>query len=603
MNFFAAQSQARRRTKWLILWFALGVLGTVACLYVGAILASHWLGAQSSPQIQWTGNALALWTAVAGLVIIPLGSGFKLMQLSQGGSVVARDLGARLVDHATREFSERRLLNVVEEMSIASGIPMPQVWVMDDEPSINAFAAGTEPSNAVIGVSRGCLEKLTRAELQGVVAHEFSHILNGDMRLNLRLIGWLFGLLMIAMLGRGILSMLRHVRVRGSGDNKNGGGILLVLVLAGVCLWLIGSLGVLFGRIIQAAVSRQREYLADASAVQFTRDPSGIAGALKKIAQMPQQRMLAPRATEAAHLFFSGAVGDFFSGLLATHPPLVKRLAAIDASWEGGLRESGKPAGQKNLTSSQQVGISSLSPINLAAAAEMRDAMAARGAIATVAEAKGMLLALVSASESGRVAGGEIPWSGAEKIAWEYWYGQCREMSSAQKIAWMDLALPLLRHMSQQEYLQFRAMLKEWTERDQQVTLFEWMLHHAIQRHMMGCFEWADETPVRWHHMAQIEDAVAVLFACFCSLSADAQTWQRCASEYQRRIGRCLPQVPADFQNLSQALLMMEQASAEVKQQIIEFGQWLILSDGVQNDPEIELLRATADAIGAVLPP
>jgi Zn-dependent protease with chaperone function len=603
MNFFAAQSQARRRTKWLILWFALGVLGTVACLYVGAILASHWLGALSSPQIQWTGNPLALWTAVAGLVIIPLGSGFKLMQLSQGGSVVARDLGARLVDHATREFSERRLLNVVEEMSIASGIPMPQVWVMDDEPSINAFAAGTEPSNAVIGVSRGCLEKLTRAELQGVVAHEFSHILNGDMRLNLRLIGWLFGLLMIAMLGRGILSMLRHVRVRSSGDNKNGGGLILVVLLAGVCLWLIGSLGVLFGRIIQAAVSRQREYLADASAVQFTRDPSGIAGALKKIAQMPQQRMLAPRATEAAHLFFSGAVGDFFSGLMATHPPLVKRIAAIDASWEGGLLDADKPAGQKNLTSSQQSGISSLAPVNLAAAAEMRDQMAAQGSIATVAEAKGLLLALVSASGSDQGAGGETTWSAEEKMAWEQWHEQCRHMSSAQKIAWMDLALPLLRQMSQQEYRDFRAMLKEWTERDQQITLFEWMLHHAIQRHMMGCYERADETPVRWYLMAQVEDAVAALFACFCSLSADAQTWQRCAAEYQRRIGRSLPQVPADFQNLSQALHMMAQASAEVKQQIIEFGQWLILSDGVQNDPEIELLRATADAIGAVLPP
>ncbi len=323
MNFFEAQYQARKRTRWLVLWFALGVLGTVATLYGAAIAITYYVG--------HVDQSFGFSIAAIGLVVILLGSFFKLIQLGQGGAVVARDVGARPVDPSTRDTAERRLLNVVEEMSIASGIPAPQVWVMDDEESINAFAAGTEPGNAVVAVSRGCLKELTRAELQGVVAHEFSHILNGDMRLNLRLTGWLFGLMMIAMLGRGILSILRHVRVRSSGDNKNSAGFLLAIVVSGAAVWLIGSVGVFFGRLIQAAVSRQREYLADASAVQFTRDPQGIAGALKKILVQQGGSLHAPRAAEAAHMFFSSP-GSFLSGWLATHPPLSERIRLLDSS-------------------------------------------------------------------------------------------------------------------------------------------------------------------------------------------------------------------------------------------------------------------------------
>ena len=196
--------------------------------------------------------------------------------------MVARDLGGREVEPGTTDRLERRLLNVVEEMAIASGVAVPGVWVMDDERGINAFAAGTDPTNAVVGVTRGTLERLSRAELQGVVAHEFSHILNGDMKLNMRLMGWIFGLVMLAMLGR---VMLEAFRFMGASRNSRGGGgrIVLAIVVAGLAVWLVGSIGVFFARMLQAAISRQREYLADASAVQFTRDPGGIAGALRKI--------------------------------------------------------------------------------------------------------------------------------------------------------------------------------------------------------------------------------------------------------------------------------------------------------------------------------
>jgi len=211
------------------------------------------------------------------------------------------------------------------------------VWVMDQEEGINAFAAGTDPANAVIGVTRGCLEKLNRAELQGVVAHEFSHILNGDMKLNMRLIGWIFGVVMIAMFGRMLLQLVRHLRPSRDSDGKVAGGVLLIAV-AGLALWGVGSIGVLFAKLLQAGVSRQREYLADAAAVQFTRNPSGLADALKKVGGFWRNGMIqTPHAAEARHLFFASS--ELVRMGFATHPPLEARIRAIEPSWEGGLIE------------------------------------------------------------------------------------------------------------------------------------------------------------------------------------------------------------------------------------------------------------------------
>ena len=206
---------------------------------------------------------------------------------------------------------------------------------------INAFAAGTEPGNAVIGVTRGCVQRLTRGELQGVVAHEFSHILNGDMKLNMRLIGWLFGIMMLSLLGRMLFHSLRFVRVRGNGKDNNA-GLIIALLLAGVALMVIGAIGVFFARMIQAAISRQREYLADASAVEFTRDPSGIAGALKKIGGQEYGSGIAnAKAGEASHMFF--ADGGMFSYGFDTHPPLDVRISSIEKDWDGEFKETELP--------------------------------------------------------------------------------------------------------------------------------------------------------------------------------------------------------------------------------------------------------------------
>ncbi|MEY2528158.1 MAG: hypothetical protein QOJ05_248, partial [Verrucomicrobiota bacterium] len=254
------------------------------------------------------------------LAVISMGSVFKTMALARGGRAVAELMDGRLVDSNTTDLNERKLLNVVEEMAIASGIPVPQVYVMENESGINAFAAGHSASDAAVAVTRGCINLLTRDELQGVLAHEFSHLLNGDMRLNLRLMGLIFGILCLTVIGRVLLY------TRGK---KNP------LPLLGLALIAIGWIGVLFGRLIQAAVSRQREFLADASAVQFTRNPGGLANALKKIGGAAEGSQLqSPHAEEASHLFFANGLRSSFLGF-ATHPPLIERIRALDPSFDG----------------------------------------------------------------------------------------------------------------------------------------------------------------------------------------------------------------------------------------------------------------------------
>ncbi len=326
-SFFEHQERARKRTMWLVLLFALAVAGIGATIYL--VLAFVLTGGEPGGRL-WDPE-LFLWVMALTIGFIGLASLFRVLSLRSGGGAVARMLGGRLVSRDTKDLAERRLLNVVDEMAIASGIPVPEVYVLDEEAGINAFAAGYSVENAAVAVTRGALKILNRDELQGVIAHEFSHILNGDMRLNLRLIGVLFGIFAIAIVGRLILYSVRSSAFRRS---KALAGVFLV----GLTLMLVGYIGEFVGRLIQAAVSRQREFLADASAVQFTRNPAGIGGALLKIARLERGSAIeAPRASEAAHLFFGEGVRSMF-GLLATHPPIEERIRRIDPSLLAGLR-------------------------------------------------------------------------------------------------------------------------------------------------------------------------------------------------------------------------------------------------------------------------
>src|ERR1035441_677516 len=326
MDFFAHQDQARKHTKLLVVYFVIAVACIIASVYLASLVI--FFGTQSqqkpgnpTPEIVLWNPKLFFYAMLGTLGVVIVGSLYKTAELAKGGSAVAESLGGRLISPAPTNPDERKLRNVIEEMAIASGVPVPKIYVLDEDEGINAFAAGHAPGDAAIGVTRGCMTLLNRDELQGVIGHEFSHLLNGDMRLNLRVMGVIFGILCLAVIGR----ILLYSRSR-RGKNP--------LMLLGLALIIIGAIGTFFGRLIQAAISRQRENLADASSVQFTRNPAGLSGALQKIGGVGSL-IESPHAGEANHIFFSDGLGKPFFRMMATHPPLAQRIRAIDPSWDG----------------------------------------------------------------------------------------------------------------------------------------------------------------------------------------------------------------------------------------------------------------------------
>jgi Zn-dependent protease with chaperone function len=326
MNFFELQDRAQRRTRFLLLLFCLAVIAIILVVNLIVLIAFGHAQPPGEPIISQEFisqhfDLLALTTLLTG-GIIGFSSLYRSLNLRRGGGAVAREFGGSLVEANTTDPLRRRLRNVVEEIAIAAGMPVPEIYVLEQEPGINAFAAGYTPADAAVAVTRGALENLSRNELQGVMAHEFGHILNGDMRLNIRLIGILFGILVMALIGRRVLFAMRFSR-----NNRNSGGIMLL----GVALLIVGYIGMFFGRWIKASVSRQREYLADASAVQFTRQPEGIAGALKKIGAMSAGSVLNTDTEEVGHMLFASG---FARQMFSTHPPLIKRIRAIDPNFK-----------------------------------------------------------------------------------------------------------------------------------------------------------------------------------------------------------------------------------------------------------------------------
>lgn len=332
MDFFQREDHTRRVSRYLVLLFILAVICIVAAI---TFLALFFLGRPLNPQIglfsaynlQQQAPMLAAVAVITALGMA-LASVFRSMSLHGGGGKVARELGARQLDGDTRDPKLQQLQNVIEEVALAAGVPVPEIYVMESEDGINAFAAGFSPADAAITVTQGTLDKLNRDELQGVIAHEFSHILNGDMRLNIRLMGIIFGILVLAIVGqRFLLGGLLFGGGRRRGGGGNSGGAILAM---GMGLIAVGYIGLFFGRWIKAAVARQRESLADASAVQFTRDPTGIAGALKKIAVYNDGSLLQAHSEEVNHMLFGEARAQ---SIFATHPPLLQRIQAIEPAF------------------------------------------------------------------------------------------------------------------------------------------------------------------------------------------------------------------------------------------------------------------------------
>ena len=328
MNFFDAQDHARRSTRRFVILYVLATLGIALTISLIIGFAYSFSGAYSDEDYaahMARSPGVFGGAAVFTLLVIGIATLVKTTQLRAGGGRVARDLGGTLVGENNKDLLYQRLRNVVEEMALASGVPVPEIYVLEREQGINAFAAGYAPEDAAVAVTRGALEILNREELQGVIAHEFSHVLNGDMRLNIRLMGVLFGIIALTIIGRKIMFSMRYVR--GRDGRLVAGGMVVAVVLL-----VVGGMGVFFARIIKASVSRQREYLADASAVQFTRQTTGIANALKKIGGYESgSHFQVTEPEEVSHMLFG--TGTKFSGLFATHPPLTERIQALEPNF------------------------------------------------------------------------------------------------------------------------------------------------------------------------------------------------------------------------------------------------------------------------------
>jgi len=620
MDFFEAQEQARKRTKWLVLWFVLAVIGVVVA--VDALIFFVVGGGEA------VGILIPASIATAGVILAS--SGFKSMQLNGGGEVVAKDLGGRQVMPGSTDFEEKRLLNIVEEMAIASGIPVPKVFLMDNEEGVNAFAAGTEPSNAVIGVTRGCLQRLSREELAGVIAHEFSHILNGDMRLNMRLMGMVFGLLVLSIIGRGMVELLRYQSLSSRrSSNKEGGSIVLALFLVGIGLIVIGSLGVFFGRMIQAAVSRQREFLADASAVQFTRNPDGISGALKKIGGLSiGSKIKSPKASEASHMFFSS--GGMFSFGLATHPPLEVRIKKIEQSWDGkfsdsqlkSVAESHAKRGEKSqkgafdalpgvamigalaeMGAESRRSVETGEKIHRALAPKLKAASHDRG------ESQALIFGLLLAKDEALISS-EISFlresAGEEATALALkWQEEVRGLHSARKIALIDLALPTLRGLSESEYRRFLEITRWLIASDREVNLFEFMIQRVIERHLVSHFERRGFGKIRYTKFSKLLNEANLLVSTIAEIGAGNEAEAVAAYEAGTEgwIGEFEKQGTTSLSDLDEVLNRFDQASPMVKKELLVSCGKAAARDGDLSNREAELLRSIADAIGCPVPP
>jgi len=647
MNFFEAQDNARKRTQWLLVYYGLAVIAVVISVYAIVAVAMLYLG---ETHVFWM-PSIFTFTAIGTGGLIGTGSLFKSMQLSGGGSVVARDLGGRQIDSYTTDPEERRYVNIVEEMAIASGVPVPEIWIMDDEMGINAFAAGTEPGNAVVAVTRGCIQRLTRDELQGVIAHEFSHILNGDMRLNMRLMGMIFGILMISMIGKMLFEALRFMPMRSSRNDKNGGalGIVIVLFLAGLALVVVGSIGVFFARMIQAAISRQREFLADASAVQFTRNPDGIANALKKIGGMEYgSKLQTPKAEEASHLFF--ADGGLFSYGFATHPPLEVRIKAILGDWDGEFASSSLPNLAEGRSFNAGHGDEAFAYLDgrmngltgeghqppplpsLLSVTNQRERIEDIGRDSQIDVQMGQLLrrglkpewlqacrdremaqALVFGlllAEDNHLKNEEVDFIkreiGPNGAEWAiYWNTELTGLHSSLKIALIDLAIPTLKRISPIEYDRFVTITQWLISSDGQVDLFEFMLQRIVQRHLDVRFRQVRPPKIQYRKIEELQHETNVLLSTLAALGGESQMDQ---AYHEATIDLRLPleQLPPDACNLESiesALKRFEASTPLVKKQLLRACGQAVMSDGVIESREAELLRAIADSIGCPIPP
>jgi Zn-dependent protease with chaperone function len=645
-DFFDRQTRAWWQTVRLLVMFALAVTVIILAIYLLVALAAVSIEprrptAQAGPTL-WR-PALFIGVMLGTTLVISVGSLYKIRDLSGSGEHVALLLGGRPVNPQTTNLAERRLLNVAEEMALASGIPVPAVYVLPQEPGINAFAAGHQPGDAVVAVSAGCLTYLTREELQGVIGHEFSHIVNGDMRLNLRLLGVVFGILIVALIGFYVIRLAGLIWTRANKGTQAAAGVFIF----GLALVILGYLGVLLGRLIKSAVARQREFLADASSVQFTRNPSGITGALKKIGGLAaRSRIRNGHAEEISHMFFGDAFAGSFFNLFATHPPLEQRIRAFEPEFDGhfptvqplAVTDSGaeEPSradrsaafattelGAASTTlrtfmaleagnTPQQIGRPQVKHLCQAgqtmAGIPQRLLDAAREPLV----AQGLVYALLLSRDDEATRAGQL-----QLLQSQIAPSLCQEAQQlvattqslpvAARLSLVDLAIPALRKSSRQQYEHFRQVVETLVNADGKVDLYEYCLRTVLFSYLDFPFGLKRAPVIRYRTVRAVAQPATLVLSMLAHVGQsrpdDVQRAFQVGVQHLRQHATLVPRQNCTLRTFDVALASLAQVSPKVKRKVISAVTACIAADGKVTREESELLRAIAAVLGCPMPP
>jgi Zn-dependent protease with chaperone function len=669
MDFFARQDSARKSTGLLMVYFGLAVVLTVLLVYFLPIIGWHAYQANTpatevNGPLQWWYPEAFLLVCGVTLVVVLSGAMFKISQLRHGGGGgVAEMLGGRQIRPETTDFFEKRLRNVVEEMAIAAGVPVPPVYVLDAEKGINAFAAGFTPSDSVVAVTYGTMTGLTRDELQGVIAHEFSHIFNNDMRINLNLMGFLHGLLIIGLTGRVLLQFIGYGSMgRSRRNSKDSGQIVFAVMAAAITLMVVGFAGYFFCKLIKASISRQRERLADASAVQFTRNPEGLAGALKKIGGLAEgSRIRSPQAEQASHMFFGNGLGR---SMFMTHPPLAQRVKWLEPGFNGKFNQvthedlraqlaqfESAPTEMKEEQSADFTDLFT-QPGKVAVTAAVLDAAtqpafrpnnpealidsigapmqqhsdAARQLIDSIPEkvkeyardpyGARMLIYFLLFDSNNSIREKQLAYikEKAEPAVYDTLIKALPNIAAIQpemRLPIIDLSIPALRFLSPDQYAGFRDIIQVLIDADEQVDLFEYALQRVLLHHLDPVFSGTTKPrPANYYSIRGLERETSLVLSVIARKGSDDPQEQ--AAAFNAAAGsiaapkadfRFLEEDACGWENLDAALDKINEGSFKVKKWVLGAALACLMHDREITIAEVELFRAISDTLGCPVPP
>ncbi len=629
MSFFENQDSARKRAKWLIVAYILAVIILVAAVNAVIFAPLAYYTDSGIMELFSERTFLAVSVSAITLLIIGSGSSYKISKISKKETYTASLFGGRYVDPSTENFKERVLFNVIEEISIASGVPLPFVYLLDNEESINAFSMGSYPGICVIGVTRGCLKHLNRDELQSVIAHEFSHIANGDTRLDCMLLGLLHGILVVALVGYFlVLGRTRSGKAIYLGNRRNRPPLHFLPL--GIALMVVGYLGVFLAKIIKKAIMRQQEYLADAQAVQFTRNPEALTSVFRKLmSRFPGSYINNLYAHEANHMFLAECLPRRLKGSFGMHPSLENRIKRVGIS-SGDSSEEKKTLRDKNKRGSKEEGEKPESRINAEKLAASVGTIEAAG----LNYARSMFEIIPN-----YVLNNVHEISGAESIIYVMLFSASSDIKKKQlkhikenvdlkifnnvkkldydavslpsrfRLPLIDISVATLKGMDRDNYIRFSENIRFLIRANKKISLFEYAVYSMIKRHLKPAFAKTKKTAVRYKNIKPLIPQCRILLSSLAHYGEENQkNKEKSYKSAFEKLGvdnypEMFPEKKRGFKEIDKALKELDEAVPQVKKNIIKAAAVCVSADGWITVSQSELLRVIADAIGCPVPP